>query len=296
MQEDLDKLQARYCVYQEELGANGTMHLQGYLEFNKVVRMSWIKDKLNEDTIHLEKAMGTPQQCRDYCTKEDTRIGGPYEFGEIGKGSGSRNDIIKLRDAIMSGKRGRDLFLDDETCVAATKYAKGTQNMVEAFTDLPERDQVKVTFHYGPPGTGKTYCAHNKGAYLYDGNNGFWNLYNGQESVIFDEFGGHVMSPLQFQRVCDAYPMSVNTKGGCQAFAGIDIHICSNYLPERWWSEKTKFLEEAVYRRIHEVHYHDKFKHYFKYVSDTPGQYENCAMLKLKLKLLQDTVNIQHIQ
>ena len=287
-------MDAKYAVFQEEMGKNGTPHLQGYIEFNKPVKMSWLKNHI-DDTVHVEKAMGNGQQCRDYCTKEDTRIGGPYEFGQL-QGQGKRNDLLKLRDAIRDGKRGRELFEDDEICAAAAKYARGREDMVSAYTELPERNEVKVTFHYGPAGTGKTHCAWEKGAYFYDGNNGFWNLYENQKVVILDEFGGHCMTPLFFQRVCDSYTLAVNTKNGCKAFCGTDIHICSNYLPEQWWSEKTKFNMEAVCRRIHEVHYHDKFKHYFKYVSDTPGQHIGSAMEKLRTKLLQDQLNIPVIQ
>lgn len=60
-----------------------------------------------------------------------------------------------------------------------------------------------------------------------------------------------------------------------------EIHICSNFLPENWWGEKTKFNREAVDRRITVVHYHDKYKHFFLYKSDE----ESSAMDKLRTKL-----------
>lgn len=63
-------------------------------------------------------------------------------------------------------------------------------------------------------------------------------------------------------------------------FAGTDIHIVSNYLPGQWWSEKTKFKEEAIYRRIHIVHWHHAYKKIRLYRSDTPGLLEGCAMNK----------------
>lgn len=63
-----------------------------------------------------------------------------------------------------------------------------------------------------------------------------------------------------------------------------DIHICSNYLPEQWWGEKTRYDQGAIYRRITEVHWHDKYKHYFKFVSSVPGQLEGCAMDKFMVE------------
>jgi len=62
--------------------------------------------------------------------------------------------------------------------------------------------------------------------------------------------------------------------------AATDIHICSNYLPDKWWSEKTRFDSDAIYRRIAVVHWHYEFKKIRRYESDTPGQIEGCAMRK----------------
>lgn len=67
-------------------------------------------------------------------------------------------------------------------------------------------------------------------------------------------------------------------------FAGTDIHICSNYLPGKWWGEKTKFTEDAIFRRITVVHWHYEYKKVRLYKSDTPGQLEGCAMNKFMVK------------
>jgi len=74
--------------------------------------------------------------------------------------------------------------------------------------------------------------------------------------------------------------MSANTKGGSVPFAGTDIHLTSNYLPNRWWSEKTKFNEDALFRRITIVHWHYDYMKYHLYNSDQPGHLEGCAMSK----------------
>lgn len=46
------------------------------------------------------------------------------------------------------------------------------------------------------------------------------------------------------------------------------VDLTSNYLPSSWWSEKTKYNEGAIYRRIHEVHWHYEYQKYRRYVSD----------------------------
>lgn len=76
------------------------------------------------------------------------------------------------------------------------------------------------------------------------------------------------MPPLMLQRVCDKGPYTCNVKGGDVPFAGTDLHIISNYLPEQWWSEKTRFNREAIYRRISVVHWHYAYKKIRLYRSD----------------------------
>jgi len=254
------------------VGENGTHHLQGYIEMGRPVRFT----HFNLPRAHFEHARGTPDECVAYCTKLDTRVGGPYQYGKVSKGQGARNDLIAIRDTIKSGGSVLDLFNNDATVGATARYLRSVDRMVELYQPPPPRSHVRVLFHYGPAGTGKTHCADTPGAYYFDGNNGFWNGYKGEEVVILDEFGGHCLTPLMFQRLCDKYPFMVNIKGGSVPCKATTIHICSNFLPIEWWSEKTRFNREAVYRRIHVVHWHRERGVYREYVGDE----DSCAMDK----------------
>jgi len=68
-----------YLIYQEERGAEGTLHLQGYVSFRSKIRLSALK--LLFPRAHLEVARGTPQQNTEYASKPETRVSGPYVFG-----------------------------------------------------------------------------------------------------------------------------------------------------------------------------------------------------------------------
>ena len=85
----------RYAVWQKESGDNGTIHLQGYVEFLKSVSFKAAKKTIGNGA-HLEDRRGTRDQARDYCRKEETRIAGPWEFGTWISGSGARTDIEQL--------------------------------------------------------------------------------------------------------------------------------------------------------------------------------------------------------
>ena len=210
----VDKWGAKYVVFQLERGEKtGTKHLEGYIEMPKTVRFSHFKELKG---AHFEACRGTPEQCRDYCTKEETRLEGPWEFGTFtGAQPGKRNDLLALRDAVKSGKRGRELYDDDEVAGAAIKHGRGVADLIKSYSEPTSRDDIRVYLHFGPAGTGKSTCAATEGAYYYDGNAGdFWIGYTGQKVCIIDDFKGNKIAPAILQRVADKFPMWVPIKGG----------------------------------------------------------------------------------
>lgn len=68
--------QANYLVFGRERGAEGTAHLQGYVEVPKKRTLSSMKSLLPR--AHLEISRGSKESNRDYCTKEDSN---PFEEG-----------------------------------------------------------------------------------------------------------------------------------------------------------------------------------------------------------------------
>lgn len=77
-----------YLVYQEEVGDGGLHHFQGYMELSVRKRYETLKSDFKDTGLdwnkcHFESCKGSPESNKAYCTKEDTRVGGPYEFGEM---------------------------------------------------------------------------------------------------------------------------------------------------------------------------------------------------------------------
>lgn len=223
-EEDFKEYGMKYLSYQEERGENGTLHFQGYIEMPKPVRRTHFRPFMLK--AHFDKARGTPQEADDYTAKEATRVSGPYRFGERQAGQGTRSDILCLRDAIRDGKRGRELYDDDGIAAHAIRFGRAIEQMAKSYRVAVSRDDIHVVLHYGPPGTGKSHCAVEPGCCILETANGFWINYNGESHVVLDEFGGHVMSPLQFQRLCDVYPLAANVKGSSEpANVIISIYI-----------------------------------------------------------------------
>lgn len=89
VESDLEDLDAEYLVFQEEIGESGTHHLQGYVVLKKKARLTHFAGGVLEGA-HFEVARGTPEECDEYSSKEDTRVAGtvPVRFGKLPGGKG----------------------------------------------------------------------------------------------------------------------------------------------------------------------------------------------------------------
>lgn len=115
----------RYVVWQRERGANGTVHLQGYAEFTKPLRLGAVKAWL--PTAHFETRRGTRDEAREYCRKADTRDdgadAGPFERGSFAEGGqGNRSD---LREAVDALREGGIRAVVEQHPTAFVKYHRG---------------------------------------------------------------------------------------------------------------------------------------------------------------------------
>ena len=97
-----------YMVYQFERGnETGTEHIQGYVRFKNRRKFSVVQQWLPHGA-HIEKARGSEQQNKDYCTKEDTRVAEtvPREFGTFNGDTGHqgrRTDLAAGVEALKTG-------------------------------------------------------------------------------------------------------------------------------------------------------------------------------------------------
>nr|AKR53286.1 viral replicase protein [Temperate fruit decay-associated virus] len=113
----------RCAIWQLEEGEQGTQHIQGYIEFTKAIRASRFCQIINGDNPHLEVRRGSRDQAYNYCSKEETRVSGPYTYGSWNLCKGRRTDIEAATTAILEQDADDDELLHNHSGVVA-KYPK----------------------------------------------------------------------------------------------------------------------------------------------------------------------------
>lgn len=252
----------KYVVYQLEQGTNHTPHVQGYIYFvhprASISRMF--------PRAHIEKARGTPEQNKAYCTKEESRHPldedqepedhGPWEFGDLPK-QGARTDIAEYLDAVKDGKS--DYVLFNEYPEQFAKYYKATDRIRS--TAMPvKKVPPHVVCLYGKTGSGKSSLvwdsfdedqiysvpSQSSGTQFFDG-------YFNQPIVLFDDYYGQIR-PGELLKLLDRYPYRVQTKGSTVQWTPRMIIFTSNVHPKKWYrSNVPKEVRKAIKRRFHYV-------------------------------------------
>lgn len=250
----LRDLPFKYCVYQEELGENGTPHLQGYFELEKQTAKGKVQKMIHG--WHVEKRMGSQDQAIAYCTKEETRAGDIIEWGEKAK-QGQRTDIEGMYEMIRLGKRERDIA--EAMPAVHCKYTKGHdryRSLVE-YDSSKEFRLVTVDVLWGKAGCGKT----KKACELADGDwyilnspgsNGmlWFDGYQGEKTLVIDDFYGWIKYH-ELLRILDGHQYRCSVKGGFRWAFWEHVIVTSNKPPEDWYPSLG--MTPALQRRLDDV-------------------------------------------
>ena len=247
----------RYCVFQYEIGEEGTKHLQGAIFFNIGKRFRTVKDYL--PFAHLEKAKGSNSQVRDYCTKSETRITEPIEIGNFAE-ERERTDIRDFVQLVQAGTSKKDL-----SKLYPTLYLK-ERNKIDAISADVYEDYaytcrvVKVTLVYGPAGAGKTtYVRRKLGLkdtfFVNNYDNSAFTYYAGQDNIVLDEFNSGFKLQT-FNLLADVTPLQLRGLGSVKYACYHNLYIVSNFKITDLYKnvrETDYRLWQAFNRRIHRI-------------------------------------------
>jgi len=248
----LDNVEVTFIIYQFE--QVDTLHIQGYVQFPVRKTLTQVK-RLLSNRGHYEVARGSPQQCIAYCSKEESRVRGPYERGTVSL-PGARSDIQSFITSIKELKT--DAILIEDHPNEFLKYHKAIDRIRNSAVGK-RTWPMEVSVYWGASGSGKTRRAlEEAGEDAYFVSKGdqthavWWDGYTGQDAIIIDDFYGWL--PWSFMlRLLDRYPFSVQLKGSYREITSTRIYITSNQPPETWYKRVPNNDLTPLLRRINVI-------------------------------------------
>lgn len=244
----------KYAIWQLEAGENGTRHIQAYVQLEAPVAFSTMVALYPR--AHIEVAR-SPVKAMEYCSKEETRLEGPFERGEKPQ-QGARTDIEDCIDSVMSslGKKRPMLDAAMNHAPALAKFHRGISCVVNSRIQPRDGSIVPdVTVLYGSTGVGKTKKAMEMcpEAYIWDASKGQWfDGYLGHTEIILEEFRGQ-MPFAQLLRLLDRYELQCPVKGGFVEVVATKFVITSPVHPREWYTaleERVEGSHDQLMRRI----------------------------------------------
>lgn len=250
----VDRGICNYAVGQYEEGEERhTQHLQLFLQLKQPKRLTWMRRHVDE-RAHWEPMRGTPEQAAAYCKKEETRVGGPWEYGTLVQ----RGKKVGLEDAVqlvMNGAPLREVIT--QFPVIWVHHGRG-------LVDLRQRlnlDRDRRTFDdngpevwvlWGPSGTGKSRFVARAwpDAFWKIPGEKWWDGYDEHETVVLDDFKDGDLRLTDLQRLLDRYPLWVEVKGGAVPMLAKRYVITSNTHPDEWYPRAV--THKTILRRIND--------------------------------------------
>nr|QRV61596.1 replication associated protein [Circular ssDNA virus sp.] len=244
----------------------GYQHCHLNLELEKPKTAFWVKNKLfNREDMHVEIRRGTREQCNEYLSKDD-------QFREIINlrrlQPGRRTDLDDIHDMIEEGATLWDCFQAHFSTVV--RCSRGLRDYITLrdtiLATLNDYEPPEVIVYVGPSGSGKSWhCNYDPdykaGGYRFSiqmDSKIYFDGYNNQKTLWFDEFAGTTMPFTKFCQIADRYPGRYETKGGSVLIYGLKkILISTVEYPALWWSGSDRYNKdpEQLFRRLTKCYY-----------------------------------------
>lgn len=228
--------------------------MQGACCIGKPVAFSTVKRWYSFVRAHIEPMEGSPQQSKDYCTKQDKD--NYFEKGQM-PAPGTRTDLSELAERVLRGDTLREIARSDPASII--RYHKGL-TVLRRYAQEP-RDYNKrptVVWIYGKTGTGKSMSAVQAAERLY-GKGMYWmscgtlqwfDGYDGHPCAILDDLRTKHTTFDFLLRLLDVYPFKTPVKGDFAEWVPELIFVTCPWDPRDLWSLRTPEQLDQLSRRV----------------------------------------------
>lgn len=244
----LSGIGAEYGCYQlESCPETGRRHVQGYARFSSQLRISTLQGAMPGG--HFEIAKGKEEENIAYCTKQESRVDGPWIHGEPAK-PGKRTDIAKAREIVISGG-GMRKVVDEVNSYQAIKCAE----VILKYKEKPRSWKPEVRWYHGSTGSGKTRSAVEEfpDAYVTSRNLKWWEGYDAHDVVIVDDYRKDFCTFHELLRLLDRYEFRIENKGGSRQFLAKVIVVTCPWKPDVLYGNRSGEDIGQLMRRIDAV-------------------------------------------
>ena len=274
--EILSLFSLRYCCMADEIATTGTYHTHIFLHCKSSIRFETVKNRF--PTAHVEKALGTAWENREYIQKSgkwansekaETSVEGTfYELGDVPTKSEESNPMMyKLLQDVKDGKTNTEIIEENPSLAFKIRDIDAVRENYRKDKYIAEYREVQVIYLFGASGTGKTssiYKNHPMSEICritsYGNRNGMlFDAYHGQDVLVFEEFNSQI--PIETMlNYLDIYPLMLPARYSDKVACFTKIYITSNLpLHEQYKAEQMSRPEtwNAFLRRIDKVYaYH----------------------------------------
>lgn len=255
LKEFYDRLRARYVVGQVERGKEtGNLHLQFFVNVRKA-RISALKSI--DTKIHIE-LIKFNNGADLYCMKEETRVDGPWEFGErpINRKLGQKpsKKIDWEKDVWKKAINGQ---IDDIKPNIKVTYYNRLKMIQKDHLITSNKLHLRGIWIYGKQGSGKTRWVRENidPRELYPKLcTKWWDGYIGQKYVVMDDMmKDHKYLGYLLKLWADRYGIVLETKGGAVVDKYEWFIVTSQYIIDEIFDGDDRTIN-ALRRRFKEFH------------------------------------------